>query len=254
MIRHHPDDALLMALAADRLARGPAVVTAAHAERCAHCQARLRELEVVGGALLEAAEPAVLAPEALARTLARIDASAAAPEHAQAARGESLPAQSASVASARERARSSAAASIGEPARSAAEMRFLASLPAGMAWPRSLRGSTPTPWRWLGPGMRWSRVTLADDRAANVFLLRIAAGKSLPAHTHDGIELTQVLHGAFDDGRERFDAGDFDEADGSVHHQPVVEAGGECICLASVEGRVAFDGRIARVLGALVGM
>jgi putative transcriptional regulator len=95
------------------------------------------------------------------------------------------------------------------------------------------------------PGMRWSRVTLADDRAANVFLLRIAAGKSLPAHTHDGIELTQVLHGAFHDGRERFDAGDFDEADGSIHHQPVVEPGGECICLASVEGRVAFDGRIA---------
>ena len=133
-------------------------------------------------------------------------------------------------------------------------MRFLASLPAGMAWPRSLRGSTPTPWRWLGPGMRWSRVSLTDDRAANVFLLRIAAGKSLPAHTHDGIELTQVLHGAFHDGRERFDAGDFDEADGSIHHQPVVEPGGECICLASVEGRVAFDGRIARVLGSLVGM
>ncbi len=137
---------------------------------------------------------------------------------------------------------------------SRAETRFLASLPAGMAWPRSLRGSTATGWRWLGPGMRWSRVTLADDRAANVFLLRIAAGKSLPAHTHAGIELTQVLHGAFHDGRERFDAGDFDEADGSIHHQPVVEPGGECICLASVEGRVAFDGRVARVLGSLVGM
>jgi len=225
MIRHHPDDALLMALAADRLARGPAVVTATHVERCGHCRARLRELDAIGGALLEDAEPAVLAPEALAQTLALIDASAA-------------------------RAPASKAPAV----RSRAEMRFLASLPAGMDWPRSLRGSTATPWRWLGPGMRWSRVTLADDRAANVFLLRIAAGKSLPAHSHDGIELTQVLHGAFHDGRERFDAGDFDEADRSIHHQPVVEPGGECICLASVEGRVAFDGRVARVLGALVGM
>ena len=224
MIRHHPDDALLLALAADRLARGPAVVTATHVERCSHCRARLRDLDAVGGALLEDAEPALLAPEALARTLARIDAGEA---------HTSVPKP---------------------PVRSRAEMRFLASLPAGMTWPRSLRGSTTTPWRWLGPGMRWSRVTLADDRAANVFLLRIAAGKSLPSHTHDGIELTQVLHGAFHDGRERFDAGDFDEADGSVHHQPVVEPGGECICLASVEGRVAFDGRIAQVLGALVGM
>jgi len=224
MIRHHPDDAMLMALAADRLARGAAVVAAAHVERCPRCRARLRELDAVGGALLETAEPAVLAPDALARTLARIDAAPA------------LPAPAAASASAR------------------AEARFLASLPTGMVWPRSLRGSTNTGWRWLGPGMRWCRVTLADDHAANVFLLRIAAGKSLPAHTHDGTELTQVLHGAFHDGRERFDAGDFDEADGSIHHQPVVEPGGECICLASVEGRVAFDGRIARVLGSLVGM
>lgn len=242
MMRHHPDEALLIALAADRLARGPAVVTAAHAERCAHCRARLRELDAVGGALLEAAPPAVLAPEALARTLARIDASPPVEAHEPASPAESSPAPSRKPAATR------------APAQSRAEMRFLASLPTGMAWPRSLRGSTPTPWRWLGPGMRWSRVTLAGDRAANVFLLRIAAGKSLPAHTHDGIELTQVLHGAFHDGRERFDAGDFDEADRSIHHQPVVEPGGECICLASVEGRVAFDGRIAQVLGSLVGM
>jgi putative transcriptional regulator len=225
MIQHHPDDARLMALAAGRMARGPAVVTAAHVERCPHCLARMRDFEAVGGALLEATEPALLAPEALARTLARIDACPPAD-------------------------RPTAPASR----RSRAEARFLASLPDGMTWPRSLRGSTPTGWRWLGPGMRWSRVTLADDPAANVFLLRIAAGKSLPVHTHDGIELTQVLHGAFHDGRARFDAGDFDEADASIHHQPIVEAGGECICLASVEGRVAFDGRIARVFGALVGM
>jgi putative transcriptional regulator len=129
-----------------------------------------------------------------------------------------------------------------------------ASLPAGMTWPRSLHGATTTPWRWLGPGMRWSRVTLADDRAANVFLLRIAAGKCLPVHSHRGTELTQVLHGAFHDGRERFAAGDFDEADDAIHHQPVVEGGGECICLASFEGRVAFESRIAGALGALVGM
>jgi putative transcriptional regulator len=39
-----------------------------------------------------------------------------------------------------------------------------------------------------------------------------------------------------------------------VHHQPVVQDGCECICLAAVQGRVLFDGFIARQLGALVGM
>jgi putative transcriptional regulator len=127
-------------------------------------------------------------------------------------------------------------------------------LPAGMTWPQALEGCPATRWRWLGPGMRWSRVTLPEDSAANVFLLRIGAGKNLPVHTHSNTELTQVLYGAFHDGRALFGPGDFDEADGSFHHQPVVEPGGECICLASVEGRVLFKGAIARTLGALVGM
>ena len=69
------------------------------------------------------------------------------------------------------------------------------------------------------------------------------------------VVLTAGPDRAFDPcGRERFAAGDFDETDDSIRHQPVVESGGECICLASVEGRIAFDGRVARVLGALVGM
>jgi len=224
MIRHHPDDALLLALASATLARGPAVVVIAHAERCPRCRERLRQLDVVGGALLEAAEPVLLAPDALTRTLARLEDVETASKTASAA------------------------------SPTAAQARFRASLPEGMAWPRCLGDSVPDGWRWLGPGMRWSRLTLRAAPEANVFLLRIAAGKSLPAHTHAGIELTQVLHGVFDDGRKRLDAGDFDETDGSIRHQPVVQPGGECICLASVEGRVVFEGAVARALGALVGM
>ena len=222
-ILHHPDDALLLALVAGRLARGPAVVTAAHAQGCPRCRARLRDLEAIGGALLDGIEPAALASGALSRTLARIDAL-----------GASGP--------------------VRPPAAAGAAGRLRASLPAGVAWPRSLGGGTASGWRRLGPGVRWSRVTLAGAADANVYLLRVAAGKALPVHGHRGGELTHVLHGAFHDGSERFAAGDFDAADDGVHHQPVVAADGECICLTSVEGRVAFDGPIARLLGSLLGM
>ena len=102
--------------------------------------------------------------------------------------------------------------------------------------------------------MRWSRVSVPEAPEANVFLLRIAAGKYLPQHTHKGLELTQVLHGRFHDGRALFGPGDFDAADGEIHHQPVVQDGSECICLASLDGRLRFDSAIARVLGSLVGM
>jgi putative transcriptional regulator len=102
--------------------------------------------------------------------------------------------------------------------------------------------------------MRFARVTVAHDATAALFLLRIGAGRSLPRHTHRGIEFTQVLCGSFDDGRAQFAAGDFDEADGSVHHQPVVRAGEECICLAWLDAPLRFDGRIAGLVGGMVGL
>ncbi len=220
MINHHPDEGLLLALAAGRLGGGHALLLASHLEGCAHCRQRLAVMESIGGVLLDEQPPAAMSPLALEKTMAAIDAIHPA-EPAEAP--EPVPDR--------------------HPP-----------LPPGMAWPRALHGCPATGWRWLAPGMRWSRVTLPFDPAAKVFLLRIGAGRELPVHSHSDSELTQVLHGAFHDGRSRFAPGDFDEADGSFHHVPRVEAGGECICLASVEGRMLFQGRVARVMGALVGM
>lgn len=219
MIQHHPSDELLLAAAAGRLDRGAAIVVGAHVEGCARCRESLRLFESVGGAMLEAIEPALMAPQALARTLAAIDALPAVPPPAAPRKPPSRP-----------------------------------PLPAGTAWPQSLGGLDVSNWRWLGPGMRWARVELPHEPEANVFLLRIGGGKSLASHSHSGIELTQVLHGAFHDGRAMFSAGDFDAADGSVRHQPVLQPGSECICLASVQGRLQFDGVIGRLIGSLVGI
>ena len=224
MIHHHPQDDMLLAQAAGSLAAGPALLVASHIEQCAVCRERMALLDVVGGAYLDALAPAMLAPDAFARTLSAIDTIDCLDGTAT------------------------------KPAVATTRRTSFPALPAGATWPKAFEGCTVTPWRWLGPGMRWSRVTLPHDSAANVFLLRIGAGKKLPQHTHSEVELTQVLYGSFDDGRSVFGAGDFDEADGSIHHQPVVQAGSECICLASVDGRVVFDSFLARTLGSLVGM
>jgi len=217
MIAHHPSDELLLGAAARTLDAGSAIVIGAHLEGCAQCRASVRAFESVGGALLESIEPAVMAPDALARTLA----------------------------------------AIGEPPRvrpTRTRVRRQPDLPTGVSWPRSLSDCTISRWRWMGPGMRWSRVSVPHAKDANVFLLRIGAGKALANHTHSGVELTHVMCGSFHDGRALFAAGDFDAADDGVRHQPVLEAEGECICLASVQGHLVFDSAIARAIGALVGI
>jgi len=217
MSERHPHDDLMLAYAAGTLAAGPSVVVGAHLEGCAHCRERVRLARSVGGALLDEMEPAPMQVDALAQVLAAIDAPTVAPAPA-AAPGARPP------------------------------------LPPGMVWPRALRHGQVSRWRLLGPGMRWSRVSLPWDPAANVFLLRIGPGRSLPQHSHGGRELTQVLHGRFGDERGEFGAGDFDEADGDVHHQPMVAAQQECICLTSVEGGMRFDGFIARTMASVIGL
>ncbi|MEH0167620.1 ChrR family anti-sigma-E factor [Paucibacter sp. JuS9] len=217
MIRHHPDDSLLMAQAAGRLDSGSALVLATHAEHCEQCRERLRSFDVLGGVLLEQLEPTALAEDALSRALSAIDAPETPPPHRP------------------------------TPLRRAA-------LPEGRAWPRAMEGCAIGPWRWMAPGMRFSRVTLPWDLQANVILLRIGAGKLLARHTHSDSELTQVLHGSFHDGRALFSAGDFDATDDSILHQPAVEPGGECVCLAAVSGRLVFESRVARTFGSLIGI
>jgi putative transcriptional regulator len=218
MIHHHPGDELLLPLAAGRLSAGQALVVSVHLEGCAECRARLHALQSLGGALLEQAEPVALQPEAWSRTLERIVAPAPA-----------MP----------------AATRAPEPH---------PALPEGVPWPASLRGSRVSGWRWMGPGMRFARVGLLQEPASAIYLLRIGEGRNLPRHTHGGIELTQVLCGTFDDGRAVFGRGDFDATDEAVHHQPVVQPGAVCVCLAYVGAPLRFDGRIASLIGGWIGM
>jgi putative transcriptional regulator len=205
-----------MAHAAGTLASGPHLLVATHVERCASCRAAIRGFEDVGAQLMLDDAGLGLAPDALATTLERLDAPLA-------------------------------------PAVAPVVTRR-PPLPGTLEWPRSLRHCSISRWRPLGPGMRWSRVGLPFDRSANVFLLRIAAGSCLPPHTHRGEELTQVLFGAFDDGRAVFGPGDFDATDSTIRHQPVVQASSECICLAAVDGRLVHESRLARWLSALIGI
>ena len=215
-IEHHPPDDLMLGLAAGRLRPAMALPLQVHVDGCATCRTRMRTLEAVGGLLLDEAEPEALAAGALARVMAR----------------------------------------LGAPAATSAPRRPPASLtmPEGARWPEALGRCEVTPWRWMAPGMRWAKAIVPEDRDQPLFLLRIAPGMSMARHTHGKLEFTQVLCGAFDDGRAVFCAGDFDLADGEIHHQPKVLPGGECVCLAYVEDGLRYDGWLASWIGRRIGL
>lgn len=218
-IRHHPDDASLIAYAAGSMTEGLALVVAAHLELCLQCRARVREAQDLGGSLLDGLDAAPLDDGALAATLARIDAMT----------GTEM-----------------------EPS-PALRPRTVAGLPATLS-PWLPAGLDRVPWRTLVPGIRHFRFPGLDNGNGTVRLLAIAPGTALPHHGHGGSELTLVLRGSFADEIGRFQAGDFADLDPSIQHQPVADTDTPCICLIATDARLRFTGVMGRLFQPLVGI
>jgi putative transcriptional regulator len=117
-----------------------------------------------------------------------------------------------------------------------------------------LSGYALGPWRWLGRGIQWRTVDVPSGDAVRVFMLKAAPGTKLPRHRHTGTEWTCVFQGAFRHQLGRYGAGDFDEADDTVEHDPFVEEGEVCICLVALQGNIRLQGFLGRLLQPLVRM
>jgi putative transcriptional regulator len=121
--------------------------------------------------------------------------------------------------------------------------------PPGAARPNAetFDGYALGPWRWLGPGIR-TRAIEVRDQGSRAFLLEAQPGTRLPHHTHVGMEWTCVMEGAFTYDDRRMAPGDFDEADESVEHVPIVEKDAVCLCLVAMQGHIRLQGFLGRLL------
>lgn len=214
---HHLDDATLLSFAAGGLERPLAIVAGTHLGACAACRARLLEADRVGGALLQVPAPVVPSAQARAAMLARLDDD------------EPLPAATPTVAVAHD-----------------PDL-----LPASVQ-PYFGRTYSGLRWRTLAPGVQ--RIRAHGIAGGQLFLLRIAAGKKLPVHSHQGNELTLVLKGAYDDVLGHFGPGDIADLDGDTEHQPITAPGEPCVCLAATDAPLRFSGAVARALQPLFGL
>jgi putative transcriptional regulator len=114
--------------------------------------------------------------------------------------------------------------------------------------PEPLRRYALGPWRWVGPGIRVRDVHAPRDGACRVIMLKIDPGRETPRHTHGGVELTCVISGAYATEVERFEVGDFEEADHDVLHQPRVVSDVPCLCVVALDGEIQLGGWLGRLM------
>ena len=221
--QHHLDAATLVSYAAGSLPEALAAVAATHLSVCRHCREQLRDAEHVGGQLLAQQLAPDLDPARLsalrAAMLDKLDATASFP---------AVPVD-----------------------RACDESPDMDRLPRPLQ-PYFGESYRTLRWRWVAPGVRCVRATNA--KGGNLFMLKIAPGKSMPVHSHGSSELTQVLRGAYDDALGHFAAGDMADLDSEVQHQPVTAPGVPCICVAALDAPLKFPGWLARKLQPLVGL
>ena len=113
-------------------------------------------------------------------------------------------------------------------------------------------GPESVKWRKVGGGVK--QAVLPTDKNASARLLYIPAGTAVPDHSHNGMEMTLVLEGAFSDEVDRFARGDVEFGDEDLTHTPIAEVGADCICLAATDAPLKFKGIIPRLLQPIIGI
>jgi len=212
---HHPSDDLLWSYAAGSLDEPSSILIATHLALCPQCRAVVAKAEQVGGELFDEVAPVSLEGGALDAVMARLDDA------------DDVPA---------------APVAKQVPVEQDDAIRL----------PQPLKdyvsGSVQSlPWRWLGPGVHYAAIA-PEAKGPKVGLLRIAPGTKVPMHGHSGNEMTMVLAGGYSDDTGHFTRGDVEAADDHMVHQPVADAGEDCVCLVVTEGQLMPTGMIAKVL------
>ena len=112
-------------------------------------------------------------------------------------------------------------------------------------------GLSKAAWITRMPGIR--EFPISKDKNGEVSLLWIKPGKTMPAHTHGGSEVTLVLKGGFTDSTGHYRRGDIAIADSHVDHTPRADDDEDCICFAVSEAPLRLTGPIARFVQGIFG-
>lgn len=204
MATFHPQLELLSEHAAGSLSVAQSACVAAHLNYCAECRHSVVQLQNIGAALFESADPVPVGDVMLNRVLARLDEEA--PLH-----------------------HSSPVDQAGSNATPALLQRLM-------------QGDfSDLPWRKVTDALRITRLQTGDPNY-EFALYHIKAGGVIPDHGHRGSEMTLILEGGFSDDRGTYHPGDFTYRRQEDEHAPQALADQDCICLAVLDAPLRFTG------------
>lgn len=109
-------------------------------------------------------------------------------------------------------------------------------------------------WRMMGPGLSQVRLWTGpnDER---LWLLKAKGGAKVPAHDHNGLEMTLVLQGSYHVDGACYSAGMLELADDdTLNHMPVIDTGEDCICLVVTEAPIKIRSFIGRLVQPFIGL
>lgn len=206
---HHIPDVVLMDYAAGNMQEALSLLVATHLAMCPACREELREIELIGGALLQEMDTAAVVGEMPI--------------------GEPF-----------------TAAEMPATKTTSDEPAALGSL--SILLPRPLRdyvGDDLSALDWRS-GLRGVEecVLGSGPHGIKSALLRIEPGRQMPNHTHMGEEYTLVLQGGFSDQGGSYLPGDVAVADPSVTHRPVADDHEPCLCLIATDAPLQLTGPI----------
>lgn len=218
-IKHHLDEASLVSYAAGSISQAMALVAACHISMCPSCQKRMRESESIGGLLLESLGEAEIAEDSLEKVMACLETES-----------------EASISKVDTWTRKEVDTSLPRPLQEYVDGTL-----------------DDIEWKRIAPGVYYYDLPLKSERGGVSKLLRIAPGKSMLPHSHDGNELTLVLRGSFSDEIGRFTPGDIADLDSEIEHQPLVDSDEDCICLIATDAPLKFSTLFGRIVQPMTG-
>ena len=216
-IKHHPDLSSLMSCAAGSQPEALAAVVSSHLAMCPECRREVGRMQEIGVALFDRLPPVAMEG-------------------------------SAPVSEAR-----ASEADTGLAYRAAPGSEAGGDVPLPLT---SILGThlDQVPWKRLAPGVWHYPIVLSEGASGDLRLIKVAPGKKLPEHGHQGEEMTLLLRGSYSDELGTFRVGDVADLDDEVEHRPVADEVEGCICLVGVERPARFKGLFARLVQPILGV